>query len=112
MVETKKGGEKGVKTMKERYGDDVYRKLGRRGGQNGHTGGFAANPALAKIVGAKGGRCSVRRPKDECDKEWNDNKDKIMRMYYEGYTVKDIANTLNLNYFSISRKIRKVLEDE
>ena len=36
--------------------------IGRKGGKNGHTGGFAANPALARIAGAKGGRISHRGP--------------------------------------------------
>ena len=34
--------------------------VGSKGGRNGHTGGFAANPELAKIAGAKGGRISKR----------------------------------------------------
>lgn len=39
---------------------DFYRKIGHKGGINGHTGGFAANPELAKIAGAKGGKKSKR----------------------------------------------------
>ncbi len=38
-----------------------YAKIGAKGGQNGHTGGFAANPQLARIAGAKGGKISRRR---------------------------------------------------
>lgn len=34
--------------------------IGSKGGQNGHTGGFAANPELARTAGAKGGRISRR----------------------------------------------------
>ena len=37
------------------------RKNGAKGGRNGHTGGFASNPELAKIAGAKGGRISKRK---------------------------------------------------
>ncbi len=40
---------------------DFYAKIGARGGKNGHTGGFAANPNLARIAGAKGGRISRRK---------------------------------------------------
>ncbi len=40
---------------------DFYAKIGAKGGRNGHTGGFAANPALARIAGAKGGRISRRK---------------------------------------------------
>ncbi|KUM38990.1 KGG domain-containing protein [Arthrobacter sp. EpRS71] len=38
-----------------------YSKIGRKGGRVGRTGGFAANPELARIAGAKGGRRSRRR---------------------------------------------------
>ena len=60
MAGTKAGGLKAAKTNKEKYGDDFYREMGRKGGKNGHTGGFAANPELARIAGAKGGRISKR----------------------------------------------------
>lgn len=42
---------------------NFYAKIGRKGGQNGKTGGFAANPELARIAGAKGGRISRRGKK-------------------------------------------------
>lgn len=60
MAGTRAGGKKAARTIKEKYGDDFYREMGRKGGKNGHTGGFAANPELAKIAGAKGGRISKR----------------------------------------------------
>lgn len=53
---------KARETNYERYGKDFYRIQGQRGGQAGHTGGFAANPALAGVAGAKGGRISRRGP--------------------------------------------------
>lgn len=116
-----KGHEKAVnkwrETMIERYGKnwrEHFKKIGSKGGKNGkgvnYRGGFASNPALASIAGAKGGRCSTRRSKSECDKEWDDNKNEIMRMYYEGYTIKEIANDLYLNYHSIRRKIQEELK--
>lgn len=40
-----------------------YQKIGRRGGRNGNTGGFAANPELARIAGKKGGTISRRKKK-------------------------------------------------
>ena len=40
---------------------NFYAKIGSKGGANGRTGGFAANPELARIAGAKGGRKSRRR---------------------------------------------------
>lgn len=39
---------------------NFYRDIGRIGGKNGTTGGFAANRELARIAGAKGGRISRR----------------------------------------------------
>ena len=59
MAGTKIGG---MKAAKKNLAKDpnFYAKIGRKGGQNGHTGGFAANPALARIAGAKGGRISRR----------------------------------------------------
>jgi uncharacterized protein len=61
MAGTKKGGQLAAKTNKTRYGSDFYAKIGAKGGRNGHSGGFAANPALARIAGAKGGRISRRK---------------------------------------------------
>lgn len=37
MVGTISGGKKTAQTNKERYGDDFYTNIGRKGGQNGHT---------------------------------------------------------------------------
>ena len=62
MSGTKAGGIKAAKTNLERHGDDFYKRIGHKGGKNGHTGGFAANPALARVAGAKGGRISRRGP--------------------------------------------------
>lgn len=45
-----------------------YVKIGKKGGQNGRTGGFAANPELARIAGKKGGLIS-RRKKSVVSKE-------------------------------------------
>ena len=61
MTGTKEGGRKAREKNYEKYGRDFYRKIGSKGGQNGHTGGFAANPALARIAGARGGQASSRR---------------------------------------------------
>ena len=59
MAGTKAGG---IKAAQKNLAKDpnFYAKIGRKGGQNGHTGGFAANPELARIAGAKGGRISRR----------------------------------------------------
>lgn len=62
MAGTKAGGRKAAKTNRAKYGSDFYAEIGRKGGHNGHTGGFASNPELARIAGAKGGRKSKRGP--------------------------------------------------
>lgn len=60
MAGTKEGGKKAAATNLLRHGDDFYARIGAKGGRNGHTGGFASNPALAMVAGAKGGRISTR----------------------------------------------------
>ena len=57
--------EGGKKAAKKNLGNNpnFYRDIGRIGGRNGTTGGFAANPELARIAGAKGGKISRRREK-------------------------------------------------
>lgn len=54
------GGQKAAATNKAKYGKDFYARIGKMGGQLGHTGGFAANRELARLAGAKGGRISRR----------------------------------------------------
>ena len=63
MAGTIAGGKKAAATNLARHGKDFYKNIGRIGGKNGTTGGVAANPELARIVGAKGGRISRRRKK-------------------------------------------------
>ena len=60
MPGNKIGGMKAAKTNKERHGEDFYARIGARGGRNGHTGGFAANPKLAREMGKKAGHISKR----------------------------------------------------
>lgn len=62
MSGTKVGGNKARETNRAKYGSDYYAQIGRIGGHNGHTGGFAANTDLAKEAGRLGGLKS-RRPK-------------------------------------------------
>ena len=60
MSGTKQGGIKAAATNKKLHGEDFYARIGSRGGKNGHTGGFAANPQMAKIAGRRGGLTSSR----------------------------------------------------
>ena len=60
MAGTPAGGQKAAQTNLKKHGKDFYKRIGKKGGQNGHTGGFASNPELAKIAGSKGGKKSKR----------------------------------------------------
>lgn len=76
MSGTKAGGAKAARTNIERYGKDFYKNMGRKGGQNGHTGGFYANPELARIAGTIGGLKSSRKGiKNGEGKKYNKDKE-------------------------------------
>lgn len=71
MAGTKAGAKKAAATNKARYGDDFYAQIGRKGGQNGITGGFASErvgqdgltgPQRARVCGVIGGKISKRGP--------------------------------------------------
>lgn len=71
MTGTKEGGRKTALTNKLKHGDDYYAKIGKKGGMNGHTGGFASDVTgkdgltgkeRARIAGRKGGLTSRRGP--------------------------------------------------
>lgn len=61
MSGTKVGGLKAKGTNLKLHGQDFYQRIGKKGGQNSHVGGFGANLALARIAGGKGGRISSRK---------------------------------------------------
>lgn len=48
-------GEKTRKTLIERYGEDYFRNIGRKGGSACVPKGFATNPELAKEAGRRSG---------------------------------------------------------
>jgi general stress protein YciG len=56
MPGTIKGGIKAAQTNKKKYGRGFYQTIGAMGGKISRGGGFAANPELARIAGARGGR--------------------------------------------------------
>ena len=69
MAGTRAGGLKAAKTNRIKNGPDFYSRIGRKGGKNGHTGGFASNvigrdgltgKERARIAGRKGGTISRR----------------------------------------------------
>lgn len=62
MSGTRAGGIAAARTNKEND-PDFYRKIGKKGGEKGHTGGFAAGEEgrkRARKYGAIGGRISRR----------------------------------------------------
>ena len=68
MAGNRIGGKKAAQTTKERYGEDFHQKVGKLANEawekNGRKPrGFAANPELARIAGAKGGAVSRRGKK-------------------------------------------------
>lgn len=68
MCGTKAGGLKAAKTNYALHGRNFYAEIGRKGGRNGHTGGFAANPELAREAGRKRGLKSKRGKAKHHDK--------------------------------------------
>lgn len=61
MAGTKEGGIKASITNKQKYGEDFYKIMGKKGGQvTGVLKGFALDPERAKRAGQKGGKISRR----------------------------------------------------
>jgi len=60
MAGTKAGGKLAAKKNLAKD-PNFYAKIGAVGGKRSNTGGFAANPELARIAGKKGGQISRRR---------------------------------------------------
>lgn len=70
-MQTKEGGIKLAKTIRDKYGNNYWVEIGRKGGQIGRTGGFASEKVgadgmtgkeRARVAGAKGGSISKRSP--------------------------------------------------
>lgn len=102
MAGNKIGGLKASKTNRERYGEDYYKEMGRKGGMNGHKGGFASNPELARMAGAKGGRNSTRgeslqKKLDEVFSEY------IEKQFNEGRSIHYIAQRIGVSDQTIKR---------
>lgn len=103
---TKLGGLKAARTNKKLYGDGFYKDIGRKGGQNGHTGGFASNRELAKLAGAKGGSISRRGPANETTGIFEKNSEKIKELLQQNYSVKRIAEIIGIPVSTLYKKVR------
>lgn len=77
MSGNKIGGRKAAKTNKERYGDDWYAKIGKKGGENSDGGSFK-DKELARKWGAVGGRKSRRGKAVKKDAENRDMESEIL----------------------------------
>lgn len=105
MSGTRLGGIKARETNLKLHGEDFYRKIGAKGGRNGHTGGFASNPDLARKAGAKGGRKSKRGAAKE--NPLNDDAERIMRLVKNGASYVDIAKLYKVPYHAVTYWMRK-----
>lgn len=108
MVGIKEGGLKTAATNKKKYGEDFYKNIGARGGRNGHTGGFAADPERARWAGAKGGSKS-RRGKSTIGyaATVRDNLDKVKFLIDSGWSLKEIARFLQVPPASLYVALRR-----
>ena len=98
--------EKWRKTMLKKYGGrgglrKKMQDIGRIGGSHGVTGGFAANPALARVAGSKGGRISKRGAGSVTKTKIEPNVDKIEKLYYNGKSIPQISKELGIPYSSL-----------
>lgn len=76
MSGTVSGGKKAAQKNIELHGKDFYKEIGRKGGKRSTTGGFASQKVgkdgltgleRARLVGAKGGSKSRRKPRSVQD---------------------------------------------
>lgn len=98
--------EKWRKTMLAKYGNKEamskeFQRIGSIGGQNGHTGGFYANPERARLAGSKGGRISKRGAGSITKTKIEPNVDKIEKLYYNGKSIPQISKELGIPYSSL-----------
>lgn len=110
--EGKKALEKWKATMMKKYGTEEemrrqFSKIGAEGGKNGHTGGFASRPDIARIAGAKGG--SISRRGFSYNKDWEKHKEEIMKMKNRGESVAEISRHFGLPYSMLLIRIKKEL---
>lgn len=109
MSGTPAGGEKAREANYKRYGKDFYRNIGRIGGAHGSSGGFAANPELARRAGVIGGRKSKRGGGSITKTKIEPNAQKIEDLYYSGYTLPQIAKEIGVPYGSLLKWAHKEL---
>lgn len=110
MPGTKAGGLKARQSNYERHGNDFYKRIGAKGGRNGHDGGFRANPALAVVAGAKGG--SISRRKSRYADIFEANKQTIIDVIYGKPTLKGLADELGVPYPALMNYVTKYIRNK
>ena len=100
------GGQRAAKTNKLLYGDDFYHRIGKKGGRASTTGGFYANPELAKRAGAKGGAISRRGEATKTKEMIRKNIDVIIRMVEDKEPVTKISEATGVPKSTLYKLIR------
>lgn len=108
MAGNREGGRKAAATNRAKYGPDFYSNIGRKGGTNGHDGGFAAKglgkdgltgPERAKIYGSVGGKVSKRGRTVELTEE---DREKIAAARHEA-SIKAVKRGIDMLTERLSR---------
>lgn len=111
MSGTRIGGLKAAEKNKALHGEDFYSRIGRKGGQNGNTGGFYANRALATKMGKKGGKKS-RRGAGVYKEILDANKRRIRYLYhYRKCSLPQIAEILEVSYAPLLKWAHENIKD-
>lgn len=108
MVGTLEGGRKARDTNYKNHGKDFYKRIGAKGGRNGHTGGFAADPERAKWAGAKGGSKSRRGNSNlGYSARVRENLGVIYSLVDSGWSLVEVAQFLKVPYGSLQAVLRR-----
>lgn len=111
MAGTKAGGLKAAATNKKKYGDGFYSNIGAKGGRNGsgpdYKGGFASNPALARIAGRKGGEISKRGATNQTWGKLQNMHLELVQWVEEGKSGIWIAKAVELPVSAVHKYIRE-----
>lgn len=112
MSGTKEGGRKAAEANKLKHGKYFYKRIGQRGGRNGHSGGFASEVVgrdgltgfeRAQKFGAIGGRKSRRGGSKELKEALARHRVEIYIDADNGRTIPEIAQKYGLSYYSVQR---------
>ena len=113
MSGTLAGGRKAAKTNKMRHGDDFYKRIGSKGGSHSCNGGFASDKVgkdgltgreRARLVGAEGGRKSIRGSSYETLAKLRENHTTIVEMLRRGETIREISRATGIPVNTLSRR--------